>query len=564
MAPFSLDPVQQTVPFGEYIFRRIELLGVKSVFGVPGDFNLGLLEHIYSTNVQWYGGCNELNAGYAADGYARASHKFGVLVTTFGVGSLSAMNACCGAWSEFVPLLHIVGATSTAQQLSGQLIHHVAPKSTLSRPVNHSIYAEMVEPIACKVESIMSLDKAPEKFDYLLKEIIDTKKPGYLFLPCDLVDKPVDASRLETVDLFKPIEPVPNGLAYQIASLVLSKLYSSARPVVLGDILTDRFGLTETLRNFVQATKIPNLSTFMGKSILDETLPWYVGEYNGNVSNPDSQKFVQSCDLMLHVGNYPNEINSGHYTFYQNINDVIYMNHEGVTIGGRRVNVSFVYVLPLVLKMLNVFKLKPFRIPSLNREIKQVQSNTPISQTQLISSLQKMVKEDDTLVVDTGTVMFGLPDLQLPKNTRLIGQHFYLSIGMALPCSFGVAVAQRENGSNSRLILLEGDGAAQMTIQELSAFIKYGFSPLILVLNNSGYTVERAIKGPMREYNDAMPNWKWTRILEVFGSNDSESVKVREVADLESEIKSFGLKIKLIEIELDKMDTPWRFDSMCN
>ncbi|KAG7877067.1 hypothetical protein KL905_004984 [Ogataea polymorpha] len=82
MGPFPLSSAQSHIPLGEYIFKRIESLDVKSVFGVPGDFNLSLLEHLYSTKLKWYGGCNELNAGYSADGYARASHKFGVLVTT--------------------------------------------------------------------------------------------------------------------------------------------------------------------------------------------------------------------------------------------------------------------------------------------------------------------------------------------------------------------------------------------------------------------------------------------------------------------------------------------------
>ncbi|KAG7761798.1 hypothetical protein KL922_005102 [Ogataea haglerorum] len=191
MGPFPLSSAQSHIPLGEYIFKRIESLGVTSAFGVPGDFNLSLLEHIYSTNVKWYGGCNELNAGYSADGYARASHKFGVLITTYGVGSLSAMNACCGAWSEFVPLLHIVGTTSTVQKSRGQLTHHVAPGKLISSKSDHYIYETLVERLACKVESLKSVEDAPEKIDFLIKEIMETKRPGYLFIPCDLVDIPV-------------------------------------------------------------------------------------------------------------------------------------------------------------------------------------------------------------------------------------------------------------------------------------------------------------------------------------------------------------------------------------
>ncbi|KAG7817473.1 hypothetical protein KL909_005261 [Ogataea angusta] len=259
----------------------------------------------------------------------------------------------------------------------------------------------------------------------------------------------------------------------------------------------------------------------MGKSVLDETEISYIGDYNGDASEKEVQQFVQTCDLVIHIGAFNNEINSGKHTLYNGLHpeSLIIMNHENIIIGSTKFDVGFVPVLPKIVSNLNPSKLPQFTIPRMEHHIEETPSTAAITQSQLLSSLQKFIQPNDIVVVDTCSVMFGLPDLRLPKDVKLVGQHFYLSIGMALPCSFGVAVANREMGVDSRVILLEGDGSAQMTIQELSAFIKHGLSPLILLLNNHGYTVERAIKGAERSYNDIMPGWKWTKLLGAFGGD---------------------------------------------
>lgn len=85
-------------------------LGVRSVFGVPGDFNLEFLDYIEADKgLSWVGNPNELNAAYAADGYARQTKKISALVTTFGVGELSALAGVAGSYSEKLGVVHIVG-----------------------------------------------------------------------------------------------------------------------------------------------------------------------------------------------------------------------------------------------------------------------------------------------------------------------------------------------------------------------------------------------------------------------------------------------------------------------
>ncbi|XP_047162591.1 pyruvate decarboxylase 1-like [Vigna umbellata] len=109
---------------GHHIARRLVEIGVKDVFTVPGDFNLGLLDYLVAeADINLIGCCNELNAGYAADGYARCK-GVSACVVTFNVGGLSILNAIAGAYSEDLPVICIVGAPNSNDNGSQRIIHH--------------------------------------------------------------------------------------------------------------------------------------------------------------------------------------------------------------------------------------------------------------------------------------------------------------------------------------------------------------------------------------------------------------------------------------------------------
>lgn len=119
--------LKQPVDVAEYLFKRLHEVGIRSVHGVPGDYNLVALDYLQQCGLTWVGNCNELNAGYAADGYARIK-GISAIVTTFGVGELSTLNAIAGSFAEYVPVVHIVGTPSTISQANGMLLHHTLGK----------------------------------------------------------------------------------------------------------------------------------------------------------------------------------------------------------------------------------------------------------------------------------------------------------------------------------------------------------------------------------------------------------------------------------------------------
>ncbi|MCG8711134.1 indolepyruvate decarboxylase, partial [Brenneria sp. 4F2] len=141
------------------------------IFGVPGDFNLSLLDKIYEVQgLRWAGNANELNAAYAADGYARVK-GMAALITTFGVGELSALNGIAGSYAEHVGVLHIVGVPSISSQAKQLLLHHTLGNGDFT--VFHRMSANISETTAW----LTDIRTAPAEIDRCIKVTYLTQRP---------------------------------------------------------------------------------------------------------------------------------------------------------------------------------------------------------------------------------------------------------------------------------------------------------------------------------------------------------------------------------------------------
>ena len=180
--PFIPAPRITTV--AGYLLTRLAEAGLASVFGVPGDYNLPILDAIAGRpDLAWIGMATEQGAGYAADSYARL-RGIGALVTTFGVGELSALNAIAGAYAESVPVVHIVGTPALAARTSGVTLHHNLP----GRDYGH--FARMAAEVTA-AQADLRPDTAPEEIDRVLATALRTSRPVYLTIPADVADIPV-------------------------------------------------------------------------------------------------------------------------------------------------------------------------------------------------------------------------------------------------------------------------------------------------------------------------------------------------------------------------------------
>lgn len=597
----------QQMPFGQYLFQRFLSMGTRSIFGVPGDFNLPLLEYLYvpelvDQGLRWIGNANELNAAYACDGFSRYSKRIGVLITTYGVGELSAMNGIAGASAENSKILHIVGvAKSTNAQIGSKTnhmnLHHLVPQIKDSNFVgpNHRVYHDMVkDKISCSTEYLDNINTACDQVDKVIEDIYKYSKPGYIFVPVDFVNKMVNVTNLimkPTLTLKQCMPKSNPELVEPITNLINQWIYGSKTPAIIGDVLTDRYDGNQLINDLINVTQFWNFNTFNGKSVVNESNPWFMGQYNGAEGAPSViERFLQ-CDLVLNIGLDINEINHGHYSFNYKPNAKIvemhptYIKFIDTATDEEQLfkGVNFIHILNEILQTLDTTQIKTeYDTNVRSYDSEEVFGNCPPSKSQFSITQEHLAKvipnyfnPGDVLVSETGSFQFALRDVRFPNQFKYMTQGFYLSIGTALPSSFGVGIAMQDyprahitdntvpEDYEPKLILFTGDGSAQMTIQEMTSMIRYKTPMEIFVWNNNGYTIERAILGPTRSYNDIMA-WDWTKFLKAFGDfngNYTESMKISEKTELNSRLKQLKIdssrdKIKLMEVMLDELDYP--------
>lgn len=266
----SSSSTTQTIPLGRYLWTRIHQLGVNHIFGVPGDFNLTLLDHIYPIEgLEWIGNTNELNAAYAADGYARVRNGAGCLVTTHGVGELSALNAVAGIMTEQVKVIHVVGQTSRRMQQGRMMIHH-----SIGFAPDHQVFNHASRGFRVAAAELQQAEGAAEEIDRVLRECFVKSGPVYLFVPIDLVDLPVPAKRLETPINFDP--EVDEKAVQAAAEGILEALAGRKNPCVFVDCLVHRHDAVEETKRLVEKLGVPVYTSNMGKGIVDETHELYV------------------------------------------------------------------------------------------------------------------------------------------------------------------------------------------------------------------------------------------------------------------------------------------------
>ncbi|RDW86629.1 uncharacterized protein DSM5745_03271 [Aspergillus mulundensis] len=295
-----------TMPLAAYLWQRIRQLGVQSIMGVPGDMNLELLDYIDQVEgLSWVGNANELNAAYAADGYSRVKGCPGVLVTTMGVGELSAINGVAGAFTEHVKVIHIVGTTGTRAQKARAMIHHC-----LGPDPDHRVYAKISESVRAAHCWLDDAESAPGEVDRVLRECYIHSLPVYIFVPMDFVHVPIPASLLD-----QPVDLNPrtdNEACISAIHAVISKLSTCSAPRIIVDALVHRLRAADAMNRLLDLLALPTFTTPMGKSIVPEDKPYFCGVYSGQVSLPGVADAVErDSDLVIDVGFVHSDSNTG-------------------------------------------------------------------------------------------------------------------------------------------------------------------------------------------------------------------------------------------------------------
>lgn len=464
---------------GDYLLDRLAELGVTEVFGVPGDFNLEFLDHVLAHDtVRWVGGANELNAGYTADGYGRL-RGISALVTTFGVGELSAANAVAGSYAEHVPVVHIVGAPSKDAQGARRVVHHSLGDGDFEH------FFRIAREITCAQANLIPAT-ATREIDRVLSEVREHKRPGYLLLATDVARFPVDPPSA-------PLAGYGNGTSPR----ALAQFTEAARRAVEEAPVLVTAG--------VQFTDM--VSGFFSQQI-DTARTIDVGAVQSTVAG---QVFA------------PIDIDAALQALTGILTD------RGIT-------------SPAV----------PAAVAPARDAVPP--PDTVLTQKILWDKVSEALTPGNVVLADQGTSFYGMAGHRLPAGVTFIGQPLWGSIGYTLPAALGAALAHPDR----RIVLLIGDGAAQLTVQEIGVMAREGIAPVIIVVNNDGYTVERAIHGPQAYYNDIV-GWRWQDLPAALGVADAFTARARTVGELGAALAAAAQRrdrMAVVEVVLDRDDVP--------
>lgn len=411
--------------------------------------------------------------GYAADGYARVK-GISAIVTTFGVGELSAINAIAGGYSEFVPIVHIVGTPSTVSQRDGMLLHHTLGNG------NFQVFADMSRNISCAMAMLNDPNEAATLIDHAIRECWVQSRPVYIALPTDIVQKKVEGERLKTkIDLHHP----PNEAEKEdyVVQVILKYLHQAKNPIILVDACAQRHRVLDEVHKLIEKSGLPTFVTPMGKGAVNETLPTYGGVYAGNGSNAGVKERVESSDLVLSIGAIKSDFNTAGFTyrvsqlstidFHSNYIRVKYSEYPGVRMQG---------VLQKVVARMEKLNVQPGPQADnkIAKEDQELSKDLVISHAWLWPRVGQWLQPNDIVVTETGTANFGIWETKFPAGVTALSQVLWGSIGYALGACQGAALAAKETG-NRRTILFIGDGSFELTAQELSTMIRQQLKPIM-------------------------------------------------------------------------------------
>lgn len=498
---------------GGYLIERLYALGARHVFGVPGDYVLGFYDLLSRSRLRLINTCDEQGAGFAADAYARV-RGLGVVCVTYCVGGLKVANTTAEAFAEKSPVVIISGAPGMKEREKNPLLHHKVREFDTQKKVFEQL---------TQASTVLSDPQtAFQEIDRVLHTALRFKRPVYIELPRDRVLVPGIAHH-RTPEIHLRSDPHSLRAALTEARAVIER---ARKPVILADVEVHRFGLQDEVLQLVTRTRIPVAATVLGKSVLGEHHPAYLGIYEGAMGREDVRRYVETSDCVIMLGAFMTDINLGVYTAHLDPARCIYATSERLAIGYHIYEeVRFKdFVRGLLGLPLRRRALGRLPRPPTVAAFRAKPGAAPLTVKRLFERLAGFISENTVVIADVGDALFGATDLPIRHRTEFLSPAYYTSMGFAVPAAIGAQLANRK----LRPLVLVGDGAFQMTGLELATVARYGLNPVVVVLNNSGYGTERHMQdGP---YNDLWPV-RYGLLPELLGAGRGWTVRTETELD---------------------------------
>jgi indolepyruvate decarboxylase len=521
-----------------HVLARLHDIGIDHIFAVAGDFAFPIHDAmVLDPNIEYVGSCNELNAGYSADGYARV-RGVAAVSTTYGVGELSAISAVGGAYASHLPVFHLTGMPGLPAQRARRTVHHTLGNG------EYELFRQMAEPVVC-ASAIMTPQNVASETERLIAAALYHRRPVYMAFPTDVAVQPV---LTEAAPLAPPTSDT-HSLAAAVDAII-ETIDRASTACILPGIIAARAGFRTELQAFVDTSGLPFATMFGDKSVLEERQPAYVGMYDGRLMDEAVREFVESSDVVIAICAMMTDFNSGAFTANLDPDRTIEIRLHDVELAGQVFpNVEPGELLPALTARIDKRGKTGHPQPGSLGEITG-EGDDPIGAEALYSRWGAFLRPDDILVAETGTSSMGLAFDLLPKGVEFHNQTLWGAIGWATPAAFGAAVAAPDR----RVVLVTGEGSHQLTAQEISQFGRRDLKPVVFVLNNSGYLIERLLtKDPDIAYND-VAYWRYSELPHALGCDGWLTARVRTCGEFDDALARLRAKDSpaYIEVITDK------------
>lgn len=535
----------QALSIGDYLIAKIAQCGVGHVFGVPGDYILSFYSKLSSSSLEVINTCDEQGAGFAADAYARLN-RLGVVCVTYNVGGLKLVNNTAQAYAEKVPVLVVSGAPGWVERQKYPLLHHKV------KEYNNQL--KIFEHITVASISIRDPEEAFSEINRVLECIVAEKRPGFIELPRDMVNV-VPKNQSIPAPAVKTLAVTQENLS-SAASKAVDVINCAKQPVIISGVEVARYGIEDSVVEFAKKVNIPIVSTFLGKSSVPETDPLYLGIYAGIVADEIVRQYVESSDCVILLGVLLTDIDLGSNTSKLPLDKMLTINSDICTINNQ--------TFPVGLELLS--KLNRLPLVSHDRGLAPATliDRTPkfefkeekITAKRLFEAIGSFLDEDSVLIADIGDAVCGCLEVPTQGPKRFLSPSYYSSLGFSVPAILGVQAKHPE----LLPIVVVGDGAFQMTGNELSTAMRNNMKAVVIVLNNSGFGTER----PMIDgaFND-VANWNFHKLPLVFNGGQGFLIRTeRELVEAFAKAKCYA-GVSILEVLLDPNDISPQLHRLC-
>jgi indolepyruvate decarboxylase len=382
----------------------------------------------------------------------------------------------------------------------------------------------------CVAQARVEPANARWEIDRVLRSCWLEKRPVYLQLPSDVPAITIEAPE-EPLQLAAPTSD-PTQLVLAIERIV-TRISESNAPAILLDADVARFGLKKPIMRLVQAHSIPFATLPSAKALIDESHELHLGTYRGAASPPEVRRAIESADCLLCVGVRFTDVATGFFSHRLHSDKLVHIRAFEATIG--TVHVTGVTGLEVLSALVKALPVKPHRaLPPRPQPPTRLPSrfNQWLTQKRFWRRMQDFIQAGDVVLADIGTCSAGTSGLRMPDGVAVIGQPLWAAVGYGLPALLGTLLA----APRRRQLLFIGDGAFQMTAQELSTILRRGLKPIIFLVNNNGYTIERLILGPGSSYNN-INQWRYAEAASFFDTRDQA---IAYTIRTEDELDAFG------------------------